>query len=359
MPGLALNTFSDPYIRFAFLAGAVAIGLTLLLVVLIIGLRLRMRATVDEEAAFVARWRPVMLEVISEGTPKVPKRLRPGEHIYFLKLWNYLQESLRGPASERLNKLARKVGGDVMARRLLSKGNRAERLLATLTLGHLRDEASWDALAAQTSQSDSLASVHAARALLKINPLKGTELLLPLILSRKDWDITQIAHFLAEAKQAFWLVLSKRITTISRTHWTRALQLADALNLQIPLASMQYMLLNCRSPDILATAVHSAGDQELLPVIRQFMAHGDGRVRAEVAVFLGRFGDEDDSLRLQVMLEDDEWWVRYRAAQALAGSPLFGVDRLAALRGQTSEPAITSILDHVLAEFQTPTLATT
>lgn len=345
-----MNTFSDPYIRFAFLGGAAAIGLTLLLVVLIIGLRLRMRASLNEEAVFVARWRPIMLEVISEGSPKVPKRLRAREHIYFLKLWNYLQESLRGPASERLNRLACKVGGDVIARKLLSKGNRAERLLATLTLGHLRDEVSWDALAAQTSQSDSLASVHAARALLKINPLKGTELLLPLILSRKDWDITQIAHFLAEAKQAFWLVLSKNITHISRTRWTRALQLADALNLQIPLASMQYMLVNCRSPEILATALHSARDRQLLPLVRSFAVHGDGRVRAEVAVFLGRFGDEEDSLRLQSLLEDDDWWVRYRAAQGLAESPLFGVERLTALRQQVSEPAIVSILDHVLAE---------
>ncbi len=348
-----LNTFSDPYLQFAFLAGATAIGLTLLLVALIVTLRLRLRAGARREAAFVVRWRPLMLEVISNGSPAVPRRVSPREQIYFLKLWNYLQESLRGSASDRLNALARHVHADEIARKLLRKGNRAERLLATLTLGHLRDEASWDDLAAQADAADSLASMHAARALLKINPLKGTELLLPLILSRKDWDITQIANFLAEAKQAFWLLLSKKILHISRSRWARALQLADALHLQLPPASMRYILGNCRSVNTLVVALQTATGEQLLPLIRHFMNHADGRVRAEVATFLGRFGNAGDSRLLQTLLEDSEWWVRYRAAQALAALPYFGVPRLEALRQQATEATVVSILDHVLAEHRT------
>ncbi len=352
-----LNTFSDPYLRFAFLAGVSAIGLTLLLVVLIVTLRLRLRAGARREAAFILRWRPFMLEVISNDAATVPRRVSPREQIYFLKLWNYLQESLRGTASDRLNLLARHVRADEVARRLLKKGNRAERLLATLTLGHLRDEASWDDLAAQAEAADSLASMHAARALLKISPLKGTELLLPLILTRKDWDITQIANFLAEAKQAFWLLLSKKILYVSRSRWARALQLADALHLQLPPASMRYILGNCRSVDTLVVALHTATGEELLSLVRHFANHADARVRAEVATFLGRFGNAQDSALLQTLLQDAEWWVRYRAAQALAALPYFGVDRLGALRQQSTDAAVVSILDHVLAEHSATMLA--
>jgi len=352
-----LNTLSDPYLVFASRLGVSALGLALLLVLAIVGLRLNLRRSRRREAAFIAIWRPVLLEVISEGTPKVPAALRAREQVYFLKLWNYLQESLKGSARDRLNALARQLDCDKTARNLLKNGHRAERLLALITLGHLRDLASWDELAQQAAQSDPLASIHAARALISIDPLKGTELMLPLMLTRQDWDITQIANFLAEANQAFLLHLCETIVHVDKQHWTRALQLANALHLQLPLPSMQFILTHHESVNTLVAALHMASSPQLLPAVRSFLHHPDWRVRVEAARFMGKFGGVADLPQLQSLLQDDQWWVRYHAAEALADMPFFGTGKLRELRDQTRDVPVLAMLDHVLAERHAGTSA--
>ena len=131
----------------------------------------------------------------------------------------------------------------------------AERLLAILTLAHLRDRKSWDALVVQANMGDSLASIHAARALINIDPLEGTDLLLPMLLQRQDWSIAQLANFLGAAEQAFWLHLTKNILQMDKALWNRALQLAEALHLQLPLQSMRYIIEHCDSTETLANSL--------------------------------------------------------------------------------------------------------
>ena len=108
-----LNTFSDPYAAFAFRVGLAAIGLTLLLVLVIVSLRLRLRTNLRREQDFIAIWRPLLLEAVSDDQPadrtvSLPV-LRARDQLFFLKLWNYMQESLRGSANDRLNELARRL----------------------------------------------------------------------------------------------------------------------------------------------------------------------------------------------------------------------------------------------------------
>jgi len=346
------NTFSDPYIQFAFNIGLAAAALTLLLVAVIIHLRLNLRKSQRLEEAFIDLWRPILMQSISSNsTPQLPQ-LPASSQVYFLKLWNYLQESLRGIANERLNEVALELRCDVAARALLKSGNRAERLLAILTLAHLRDKKSWDALVVQANRDDSLASIHAARALINIDPLEGTSLLLPMLLQRQDWDVAQLANFLGSAEQAFWLHLSKNILQMDKSLWTRAIQLADALNLQLPLQSMRYIIEHCDSTETLVTALRKAGEPALLPLVRNYLNHADWRVRVEAAGFLGRFGDTEDAEALMAGLEDSQWWVRYAAAQALASMPFFGTAQLLALRARTLNGTSLAMLDHVLAEHQ-------
>ncbi|WP_198026755.1 HEAT repeat domain-containing protein [Polaromonas glacialis] len=349
-----LNTFSDPYLALAFDIGIAAVGMTILLALVIIYLRITMRRNARREAEFIARWRPLLLEALYEETPSPVPELAPQDQLFFLKLWTYLQESLRGPANDRLNGLARQLRCDAAARGFLKKGNRSERLLAILTLGHLRDEASWDALALQATQADRLASLQAARALIKIDPLRGTEWLFPMLLNRRDWDIAQIANFLGEARQAFWLQLANNILKVDQGQWTRALQLADALHLQLSLKSVRFILENCKSAATLVAALHLASDAKLLPAVRYFWQHADWRVRVEVARFLGSFGEEDDIGLLRQSLHDEQWWVRYQAAQSLARLPFFGPQQLSLLRQQTTDGLAIGMLDHVLAEYHGP-----
>lgn len=346
------NTFSDPYIQFAFHIGLAVATLTVALIAVIICLRLNLRKSQRLEEAFIDIWRPILLQSISsQAMPDLPE-LPASNQVFFLKLWNYLQESLRGMANERLNQVALELRCNLAARALLKKGNRAERLLAILTLAHLRDRNSWDALVVQATMGDSLASIHAARALINIDPLEGTHLLLPMLLQRRDWDIAQLANFLGTAEQAFWLHLSRNILRMDKALWPRALQLAHALHLQLPLQSMQYIIRHADSAETLATALRMADRPALLPLLRNHLRHTDWRVRVEAAGCLGRFGDAGDAEALQAGLEDPQWWVRYATAQALVSMPFFGTAQLLALRARTSNRTALAMLDHVLAEHQ-------
>jgi HEAT repeat protein len=349
---LVLNTFSDPYLELASWIGLAALLLTLSLFLVIVYLRLRLRKNVRQETLFITLWRPLLIEVVSDENLQALPELAPRDQLLFLKLWNYLQESLRGSASDRLNEVARRLHCDVAARKLLKKGNRAERLLAILTLGHLRDQASWDELKCQAAEADPLASIHAARALIKIDPLLGTQWLFPLLLKRRDWDITQIANFLGEAQKAFWLQLIKNIHKVDQQDWARALQLADAIHLQLPLNTLLFVIRTCKSADTLVAALHLASDSQLLPVVRTYLDHPQWQVRVEVARFLSHFGDVDDVLSLQKLLHDEQWWVRYQAAQSLASIPFYGYAQLQALRAATTEALAIDMMDHVLAEHR-------
>lgn len=278
--------------------------------------------------------------------------LHARDQVFFLKLWNYLQASLRGSANDRLNELAYRLGCDATARRLLRRGGRSEHLLACVMLGHLRDPTSWEALADQAGKRDSVASLHAARAMLKIDPLRATDRLMPLLLSRRDWAITQVAAVLSDAREAFGQRLASGIFTLDLQHWPRALALADALRLALPLQAILLALKPERSVDALVAALHLASGVALLPTVRTYLPHTDWRVRAEAVRFLGSFGDEDDIGPLQVLLDDQNWGVRYQAAQALASMPFVGLPALQAMREQPGGTRATAALDHVLAERQ-------
>ena len=347
---LALNTLSDPYLTLALGTGVAAIGLTVGLLLVIVYLRLSLRTRLCREEAVIAQWRPLLLEAVSGATLQALPVLQQRDQLFFLKLWNYLQESLRGTANAQLNALAKCLNCDRAARSLLKNGKRAERLLAILTLGHLRDFTAWEDLAVEAMGPDSLASIHAARALAKIDPLRATEFLLPLMLGRDDWDITQVANLLDEGHSAFWLHLSKNLIRIDKRYWTRALQLADALHLQLPLQSMLFILENSPSVETLVAALHMASGLQLLPTVRSYLQHPDWRVRVEVARFLSSVGDMSDISALQQLLQDEQWWVRYQAAQSLVGMPFFGREQLVALRAETGEILAMDMLDHVLAE---------
>lgn len=346
------NTFSDPYLQAAFWIGTAALLLTLLLFVVIVFLRLDLRQAHRQEAVFIALWRPLLLEAISDENQQALPELLVRNQLFFLKLWNYLHESLRGSASERLNQVALRLKCDVRARALLKGGSRPERLLAILTLGHLRDQASWDALCPQAAGADSLASIHAARALIKIDPLRATQWLFPQLLKRRDWDISQIANFLGEAKMAFWLQLTTTILKTDPRDWTRALQLADALHLQLPLNTLQFIIRHCRSSHTLVAAFELSSDRRLLPVVRTYVLHAHWQVRVAVAKFLSQLGDASDMALLEQLLHDTQWWVRYQAAQSLANVPYYGYEKLLALRAETSEVLAADMLDHVLAEHR-------
>jgi hypothetical protein len=94
----------------AFWTGAVALGLTCLIGLQTIWLRMALVRRQRREQAFLDRWRPALMTYLVDPQTQLPTRLPRRDHIYFLKLWNHLQESLRGEATASLNSMAYALG---------------------------------------------------------------------------------------------------------------------------------------------------------------------------------------------------------------------------------------------------------
>lgn len=342
------STISDPYLRVAALAGAVAVALTLAIGIVIVGLRIQGRHDDRRWQAFVAQWRPVLLAAMLSPLPAPLPALARRDQGRFLRLWTYLHESVRGDASERLNRVALALGIDRGARALLRRGSRTQQLQAILAAGYLKDRFAWDTLQAMTRSPDGLVSVNAARALIRIDALEGAQVLMPLILARYDWDVTRVAVFLADARDAFWLLLLKGLPALEPRDLPRALALAGALRLQLPAATLRYLLDAGQPPAVICRALRLAAAAELAPQVRACLPHPEPEVRLQAALALARLGGPDDVPRLAALLDDPQWPVRLGAAQALAALPYLTTAQLAAL--QRPGGAANDVLRHVVAE---------
>ena len=70
----------------------------------------------------------------------------------------------------------------------------------------------------------------------------------------------------------------------------------------------------------------------------------------QAAKVLGRIGQQEHLSLLEALLDDREWWVRYRAAQSIASLPFLGPNQLRQLRRRQSDRFAADILQQAFAE---------
>ena len=73
-------------------------------------------------------------------------------------------------------------------------------------------------------------------------------------------------------------------------------------------------------------------------------------VRMQAATVLGRVGQQEHLSLLESLLDDSEWWVRYRAAQAITRLPFMGPNQLRQLRVRQKDRFAADILQQTFAE---------
>lgn len=339
---------SDSFLLVAFWVGIVSVALTLLVALLVLNMRLRLRRSEAHWKRFMTTWRPILMQaMVDPGLTSLPK-LKAGQYILFMRLWVYLHESVRGEAAQHLNEVARALGIDVFARKLLHRGSRRHKLLAILSLGHLRDSLAWNELRLLADHPDGLLSVNAGRALIQIDPRAGVQSLMPLIVRREDWDITRVASFLGPAREPFLPLLVESIPQVPQNMLPRVLRLSKALRLKLPTQTMFHLLGATQHSDVVVAALPMAESRDLVGEVRRCTAHSDHRVREHAIRQLAVLGDASDVKLLTDLMEDPQWTVRLAAAESLAVLPFISNEELAALRrpGSLAE----SILNHVLAQ---------
>lgn len=314
---------------------------------------------------FCAVWQPILVNAVDIATSDLP-RLRRRDARNFLMLWNHLHESLLDAPKDHLNQIARALRLSDVALRWLHHWNLHNRLLAIVTLGNLQEAAAWDELWRMTRQEGALVSLTAARSLSLIDAHRAVPQLIPLLLTRADWPPARVAEMLvtagaeaisdqlADAAVKAALAEPPAVEQANgegepnyAARMIRYLELAYTVSY---LPAARSIARSSHDPEVLAASLRLLRSAEDLPVVRECIAHDDWRVRLQAASALGRIGGPDDDQLLIPLLSDRQWWVRYRAAQALAQLPAMGAAKLKSIRTAQVNPFAQDILAHVMAE---------
>lgn len=342
-------TLTDPFLWIAFWTGTGALCLALVLAIVIIALRAAL-ARQRKAADLVDRiWTPLLARIIA-GDPIEPlPPLGRGEYFLFLRVWIHVQASIRGDATLALNEMAIRLRCDRVAREFLLSRNRSRQLVGVLVLGYLRSASAWPMLMDLTHARDSATSLLAVWAMVRIDPAAGLQHAIRQIIVRDDWPLTRLVTILAEARQNCSDAVTREMPMVDTAHLPRALALAEALKIALP-APLLAEMLHSESIDVLLSALRVVATPELLPIVRSLVGHPDWRVRLQVSKAIGRIGDESDLIRLQKMLGDPAWWVRYRTAQVITHSRLLGLQEIRNLYQRTDDPFGRAVLETAMAE---------
>jgi hypothetical protein len=351
---LVFDTASDPHVPAALWCafGALAAALTLLAATAVMRIRLLRRLARDRHAA--ARWNPLLARC-AEAVPADLPRLSGRDADDFLLLWCRAQESLRGEAQERLREMARRLGVEAHARRLLHSRTLRRRLLGTVALGLLqtRDLAPW--LHTQITSAPPLPLLVAAKALVRIDATAGLPPVLSAAARRKDWPLASVATILKEcAAQLVGPALSSAIRNALKAG--DGAGLARLLRLHITTEAgalhdaVQEVLAVCADSEALAAALGALSHPRDVAHARRLLAHPEWFVRVAAARALGRLGTEADVARLTAALTDTSWWVRHRAAEALLQMPGIDAAQLAELANRQTDRFAADMLRQTLAE---------
>jgi HEAT repeat protein len=334
---------------------AVALGAVALLVTLGLTLQvLAMRAwAVRERAAreaITARWRPLLLAAAA-GDAVPPPPLARHERSAVMLLWNRMQDGLRGRSHDDLNAFAQRMGLDALARRYAARRGGARRLIGLRTLGHLGSPDDWPRLAALLDDPRSQVSLAAARALLRVDAARAAGPVIDQFLARTDWPVPRLGTLLREAgADAIGSALADRLLDSPPALQVRLLPLARVTEAPGRGSVIEAVLARATDPAVLSATLQQVHGPGSLRRVRELCAHADWQVRSYAALALGRLADLAERPRLTAMLGDREWWVRYRAAQALLGLP--GMDAVAvqALRAGLTDRYARDMIRQVAAE---------
>lgn len=331
------------------------LAMVLLLVLGLLLLRWVRWRNAPRRAAFQALWRARLIRCALVDTADEPlPTLKARDRWDFMKLWLHCQMSLQGPPTARLAALGRTLGCGPMAMRKLGSRYAAERLMAILALGFLKDASAQAALQSCLLQASSQTAVHAARALLEIDASRHANQVASALLARSDLDLSLVSAMLKPFREPLRQALLTQLRedpslndSASALLWLR---LSRALKLQLPAQVLSPFMRQGQDAEVLMAALRLAQGEGGTADVVGHAQHPNWQVRAQVAQALGRIGGLGDADVLVRMTTDAQWWVRYRAAQALLHIPALGTERVRSLVVGTADRYAIDMLQAVLAE---------
>lgn len=321
-----------------------------LLLAQILGLRVLLAHRKRHQARFRAVWAPLLATVIDTYPPRLP-RLPRRDVISFLLIWNVFQESLRDRSKERLNRVARRLHVNRVAARLVRRRGVRDRLIAVTAIGHLGEASVWPDLERIAEFDETVLSLSAARAMLRIDARRGADRVISLLARRADWPAANLATMLAEAgPDAISDALVHAARLADGPQAPRVIRLLELVHVDAASPVIRGILETSDDAEAVTACLRVVQDPALLDLVRRRTTDERWQIRLQAVRALGRMGSRSDEWYLIRALEDANWWVRYRAARALAQLPAMDAQRLHRLSHTVDDRYGRDMLRQVIAE---------
>lgn len=336
---------SDPKILFAFWLGVAVVAVTVLMLLVIVAMRQVVSYRERQHLSAVARWSGLLATAAPAGLPAVTRR----DVVGFITAW--VARAARGDGDDVLREQARAVGLEPHALRLLDRSDFNDRIAAITALGYLGEKRHFDRIARFIGDRNSILSLCAASALMRINPARAISLFVPQILRRDDWARGRVAAILRDSKdQSVARALSEATLRANAELAPRLVRFLAGVSPEEASAVIRASLTSQSDDHLTSTCLQVMTNPDDLDLVRPLVRHERWHVRMQAASALGRLGTRGDESLLVGLLSDPQWWVRYRAAQALTQLPFLDEAELYRIgEAQTDRFAI-DILGHVMAE---------
>ena len=352
--GWLLQSDFDFVARVALWSIAGVVATTIVLFIYTIGLRVATIVDARQRSRFVATWRIVFAEAMmsADAAASIPlPRVRRHDRTDLLEEWNSVSSIVEGAAADNLIALARRASVPELALRLLRKRRVRPRILAVQTFGNLRDAALRDEMRALVDHPNTALSVTAAMSLVQIDPQFGVSVVVPMIEKRRDWPRNRVSIVLREAgSERVSEPIYRAIRSASNVNRTYLLQFAQLVEAEVLDALIDDLIRDSDDPAVLNAALKLVSGFKGVPRIAALSQHKAWYVRMQTAKVLGRMGQKEHLSLLESLLDDPEWWVRYRAAQAIASLPFLGPNQLRQIRDRQKDPYAADILQQSFAE---------
>lgn len=341
---------ADAQIAFALWVGMAVSTASVLLLIAILVLRQLAQRRERQHRAAAAFWREVLLKAQQASLAQVPP-LPARDMSGFVEAWNTLHDVPGHDDDPAMRAVAEQVGAAAKLERLLGRGSFHDRVMAIIALGYLRSASSFDVLSALIDDASPIISISAARALMRIDPQRAVQRVVPQIVARQDWVDGGVAQLLHEAGPE---VVSDELGAATlRANDDVASRLVRFLAGVSPEAAtpvIARILAEPHDEHLVSTCLQVMSDARDLDKVRPLLAHPRWHVRMHAAGTIGRLGQPADAALLEPLLADPQWWVRYRAAQALQRLLAGQEGQLERLREAQEDRYARDILTQVMAE---------
>jgi hypothetical protein len=343
---------TDPTIVFAFWLGVGVASLALLMLVIIVILRQVVLHRERVLANAVAYWSRIIVpepEAEMATIPDLPRRDVGG----FLQVWNAVHERLHGATTPHLARVAKEVRLEPLLRRRVGSRNFHTRLVALIAIGHVHDSASFERVQSFIDDKNPIVSLCAARTLMQIDPSRAVSKFIPHIVQRADWSPGSVATILNEVGAEVVAQQLSEVTLQANVQIApRLIRFLAGVSPEAAAPIIRKTLASSTDERLISTCLQVMTSREDLEYVRPLLAHMRWHVRMQAAVTLGRLGGMGDEQALIAILTDKQWWVRYRAAQALLKMNFIGTEDMRRIQAAQTDSYARDIIQHVLAEQQ-------